>query len=426
MPSDPREPGHEGSITSQDHAHEDTPKVKNRKPANTAFRQQRLKAWQPILTPKTVLPLFFVIGIIFAPIGGLLLYASAQVQELIIDYSNCATQAPDVSYSGDYDTMSSSLVTSHFKSNSSNPSPATPKWGRRAFTYNYYNNSKVVQSVNATQCTLEFTLPNEMKPPVLFYYKLTNFYQNHRRYAKSFNTDQLSGTAISADSADGSDCSPLTSTNEKPYYPCGLVANSIFNDTFSNPVLLNVPGSSITDQVYTMKNNSGIAWSSDADLYGTTKYAWADVAVPPNWVEKYGEEYTDDWHIDVVNDEALHVWMRLAGLPTFSKLAQRNDDDIMVAGTYRLNITMLFPVTEYGGTKSVLISTRTVMGGKNSFLGIAYVVVAGLCVLLGTVFLVTHLIKPRKLGDHTYLSWNNEAPSQAAGGREGAGGDDHR
>jgi hypothetical protein len=34
---------------------------------------------RPILTPKTVLPLFFSIGIIFAPIGGLLLYASAQV-----------------------------------------------------------------------------------------------------------------------------------------------------------------------------------------------------------------------------------------------------------------------------------------------------------------------------------------------------------
>ena len=34
---------------------------------------------RPILTPKTVLPLFFIVGVIFAPIGGLLLYASAQV-----------------------------------------------------------------------------------------------------------------------------------------------------------------------------------------------------------------------------------------------------------------------------------------------------------------------------------------------------------
>ena len=36
---------------------------------------------RPILTPKTVLPLFFAVGIIFAPIGGLLLYASAQVRK---------------------------------------------------------------------------------------------------------------------------------------------------------------------------------------------------------------------------------------------------------------------------------------------------------------------------------------------------------
>lgn len=54
-------------------------KKKTRRPANTAFRQQRLKAWQPILTPKTVIPLFFVIGLICTPIGGLLIYASSTV-----------------------------------------------------------------------------------------------------------------------------------------------------------------------------------------------------------------------------------------------------------------------------------------------------------------------------------------------------------
>jgi hypothetical protein len=54
-------------------------KPKSRKPPNTAFRQQRLLAYAPILTPKTVLPLFFALGIIFGPIGGLLLYASSKV-----------------------------------------------------------------------------------------------------------------------------------------------------------------------------------------------------------------------------------------------------------------------------------------------------------------------------------------------------------
>lgn len=97
---------------------------------------------------------------------------------------------------------------------------------------------------------------------------------------------------------------------------------------------------------------------------------------------------------------------------------------------------------DFHGTKSILISTRTVMGGRNPFLGIAYMAVGGVCILLGAIFTVTHLFRPRsvpntygrawhnfateplpclprfslsfllttcnrKLGDHTYLSWNN-------------------
>lgn len=82
------------------------------------------------------------------------------------------------------------------------------------------------------------------------------------------------------------------------------------------------------------------------------------------------------------------------------------------------------------------------MGGKNPFMGIAYVVVGGICIALGALFTVAHLIKPRcvnshllhfrhllqgltnafsprKLGDHTYLTWNNEQPSTAsASGRD--------
>ena len=33
------------------------------------------------------------------------------------------------------------------------------------------------------------------------------------------------------------------------------------------------------------------------------------------------------------------VWMRTAGLPTFSKLYQRNDDEPMRQGTYRVTIS---------------------------------------------------------------------------------------
>jgi hypothetical protein len=60
-----------------------------------------------------------------------------------------------------------------------------------------------------------------------------------------------------------------------------------------------------------------------------------------------------------------------------------------------INFNIGFPTREYKGTKSIIISTRTVVGGRNPFLGIAYVVVGGVCIILGTVFTVTHLIRPR-------------------------------
>ena len=216
----------------------------------------------------------------------------------------------------------------------------------------------------------------------------------------------------------GSDCDPLTvdpATN-KTYYPCGLIANSLFNDTFYSPVALNAAGSNAANQTYAM-TNKGIAWNSDKDLYKPSAYTVDQVVPPLNWRAQY-PEYSDDYPLpDLHNWEEFQVWMRTAGLPFFSKLALRNDTMAMASGRYQVNISdcacqestslftgarmptnnvrLDFPVNRYDGTKAILISTSTVMGGKNSFLGIAYVVVAGICVLLGALFTVTHLIRPR-------------------------------
>ena len=57
--------------------------------ADSAFKQQRLPAWQPILTAGTVLPTFFVIGIAFIPIGIGMLFFSENVREHKYDYTDC-------------------------------------------------------------------------------------------------------------------------------------------------------------------------------------------------------------------------------------------------------------------------------------------------------------------------------------------------
>lgn len=56
--------------------------TKSRRPDNTAFKQQRLPAWQPFLTAGTVLPTFFIIGLIFIPIGIGIFVTSNNIREI--------------------------------------------------------------------------------------------------------------------------------------------------------------------------------------------------------------------------------------------------------------------------------------------------------------------------------------------------------
>lgn len=193
-------------------------------------------------------------------------------------------------------------------------------------------------------CSLYFDIPNDIgspSSPVLLYYRLTNFYQNHRRYVKSFDSTQLSGTAQSLSDVTNNGCDPLEGTGSLPYYPCGVVANSIFNDTFNKPLALNTEGSSTSSPIAYNMTNQGIAWSSDAALYGSNPYTnLSSIAVPPYWAARWqGGVYTEsNPPPDLKTWQEFQVWMRTAGLPYFSKLALRNDNETMTAGKYLLNI----------------------------------------------------------------------------------------
>ncbi|KAJ7104883.1 transcription regulator [Mycena epipterygia] len=391
--------------SNDDVAEEKKPKAGSRCPANTAFKQQRLKAWQPILTPKTVLPTLFIIGLLFAGIGGLLVWGSSLVSQMTFDYSECENLAPSPSNDSlAFTTMPSSKFKYDLRASDANKPVPAPRW---AFLDNTQDQS-VTDPSDQKQCIIQFDVLSDLSPSVLLYYKLVNFYQNHRRYVKSFDSDQLKGKSVSVSTLNSGDCPPLATLGGKPIYPCGLVANSMFNDTFTNPVLQGSDGTTTTYEF----SATGIAWPGEAKKYSPDPVAagayssYDDIVPPPNWQLRYPSYNATHPPPNLKTDERFQNWMRTAGLSTFNKLYGRNDNDKMTAGTYQIIVGLNYPVLQYNGTKSIVISTVSWIGGKNAVLGWAYVGAAAVFVLLAIAGFARHLVKPRRLGDMSLLSWN--------------------
>lgn len=112
----------------------------------------------------------------------------------------------------------------------------------------------------------------------------------------------------------------------------------------------------------------------------------------------------DLWDLDPENkennglqNEDLIVWMRTAALPNFRKLYRRVKYEgsafkgKLPKGNYRLEVDYRYPVTQFDGTKNFILSTTSILGGKNDFLGYAYIVVGSICLVLGCVLLFVHM-----------------------------------
>lgn len=363
---------------------------KSRKPPNTAFRQQRLKAWQPIMTPKSVIPFLFLLALIFGPLGIGILHATTQVQYLSIDYTNCAEKA-----STRYSNVPQEHTGYHFNKRSVDPEF---QW-RRSTVEDAFGDEIDV-------CNIQFNLARDINPPIYMYYHLTNFFQNHRKYVESYDLEQLKGIAVEPDNVDDN-CRPLRfvgeGDNQKTVYPCGLIANSFFNDSISNLTLLNAR-STQDNQTYVM-SQTGISWSSDVNhKYKKTEYNPDDIVPPPNWYKMFPQGYNESNIPDLQHWELFQNWMRTAGLSSFYKLYGLNRTETLTSGTYEVQIIMNYPVSIFDGTKSLIITTSSIFGGRNLSLGIIYCVIGALSILLGVIFLIQTIVKPRKVGDHDFLN----------------------
>lgn len=178
------------------------------------FKQQMLPAWRPVPSFGSTMIIFGIFGFIFLALGVTLYIMSNNIQSV--------TQQ--------YDTICDGTI-KPLSEDDSNPNAGNP-------------------------CTIAITVQDTIEPPIYVYYQLDNFYQNHRRYVKSRSNKQLLGNNLSVDDITD-DCTPIitneevgryravgkpdqTTAVEKPLldpsaaaFPCGLVAKSLFNDTFT-------------------------------------------------------------------------------------------------------------------------------------------------------------------------------------------------
>ncbi|OQR92960.1 hypothetical protein THRCLA_08577 [Thraustotheca clavata] len=388
----------------------------SKRPDDTPFKQQRLKAWQPILTPNWVIGTFFLVGLIFIPIGVFLFEEDKSIVEMSLQYDGVNMGSSTPSTGASMQNLSTSGC--------------------------YLKNSGEGNAFNLTDhgCVVQFTLQKDMKAPIMVYYQLDNFYQNHRRYVSSRSDTQLRGeigtSLTTCTGASSSVTYKYNSTADLPagatqkqykLNPCGLIANSLFNDLFWINSVQTPEGKyyNQTDlyngvEVVNLMDQSGLAWKSDIEnkfenpstisdedlmLWQNSKYRY----VIPGYVGQERILNTTGWtkptKLYGVTTERFIVWMRTAGLPNFRKLYGRIEKDLPKGTVLSFLISSNFPVTPFDGKKSIVISTLSWYGGRNPFLGVAYMVIGSICIVLSLVFFIKHKMSPRKLGDTNYLVW---------------------
>jgi hypothetical protein len=235
-----------------------------------------------------------------------------------------------------------------------------------------------IQGPQDKTCNRTLKVPKHMKQPIYVYYQLDGFYQNHRRYVKSRNDKQLRERG-SANDTDG--CSPEdTTANGVPIVPCGLIAWSLFNDTYNLT----------RNNQQLVINKSGISWKSDRD------HKFGNDVFPRNFQNGTligGGRLNSSKPLS--QQEDLIVWMRTAALPTFRKLYGKVEVDLQEGDVISVTLKNNYNTYSFDGKKKLVLSTTSWLGGKNDFVGIAYLTVGGLCFFLAMVFMLIYLIKPR-------------------------------
>ena len=256
-------------------------------------------------------------------------------------------------------------------------------------------NFEYISSPNKKLCKILFKIEQKIPKNIYVYYKLENFYLNHRKLIESKNWRELRGEETNTKIG----CRNAYYMNEmfeenSPHYqnewghtfngtdrasPCGLLARSFFNDTFE---LMNENGTYITIE------ETGIA-----SPYLKKKFF------------KRRKDYQNNQWIDVENEHFIN-WMNIETFNNFQKVWGKITTDLQPGKYYLIvNDNYDYNISEYG--KKYFIISNTNVFGINNLAGYFFIGVAGYLSLIILILSLKYLLcKESKEVNISKLKWS--------------------
>uniref|UniRef100_K3XB87 Uncharacterized protein n=1 Tax=Globisporangium ultimum (strain ATCC 200006 / CBS 805.95 / DAOM BR144) TaxID=431595 RepID=K3XB87_GLOUD len=409
------------------------------RPENSRWAQQKLPMWEPMLT------LTWSIGICLVIAASCLVLGVA-----VVTKSSSLTTIRVV-----YDDGSDTNLADHGHAKAQQDHGTVTKLDNCLLdTLNMANSFHADHT-----CFINITLTEPFTGTAHVYYELTGYHQHHRRFVSSMDRTQFTDEwrpdmaitmcapleKLESPLCDVGTCDPAT-TKVRKAFPCGIVANTMFNDIFwlHEGVLPNGDKLTRTDLVskgaartYMSHNSKNPTWPLHTSDYLPVwnNPNFSRIIPPPPSIPGAGSpvdhmpyitsDYTNStaWVHDPldpdfgvgtgVENEHWRVWVEGAANQPFRK-AYGNIERALPAGTMLVfAVQSNFFVRSFGGSKALVVSEVAWFGSENVALGVFYLAVGGIFLVAGLLFAVRKITRPRPLGDATYLSWKHKAKAKA-------------
>ena len=203
-------------------------------------------------------------------------------------------------------------------------------------------------------------------------------------------------------------------TEEGAILPCGQISQSFFNDTYQFTLQQNVDGADAATATATAVieqqlpvDDSNIAWSGDKNhLYGNV----TAINYNTDATLRGGNTTT----LPLNENQHWMVWQRPGGQTPMQKLYGQINSAIPAGSVVQLTVTNRYNTYGFGGSKKVILTTNSWVGGRNLVLPGVYLATAGVCYATALLFFVGFdlgWIRKRQPGLEDDFSWVRHALS---------------